>query len=338
MKKKKISHSSGIGGQAVLEGVMMKNKEDYAVAIRKPDGEIEVEVDVYRGIMHESKIKKIPFIRGIFNFIESMILGMKTITFSASFYDDTEAEETKLDKAIDKLFGGRAESILMGITTVVSIALAVGIFILLPYFLSSLFAQYIRNDSLLAITEGVIRIAVFLLYVVGISLMKDIHRLYQYHGAEHKCINCIEKGRPLTVHNVMRSSRIHKRCGTSFLFFVVFVSIILFFFIRVDNTAYKVLLRIALIPVIAGISYEILRLAGRTDNIFIRIISAPGMLLQRLTTKEPDKSMVEVAIKSVEAVFDWKAYIEETFGYEMDDSWMEEEPEEEPVEEPEVET
>lgn len=322
MRNKKCSRSSGIGGQAVLEGVMMKNKDDYAVAIRKPNGEIEVEVDVFHGTMHGKKIKEIPFIRGIFNFIDSMVLGMKTINYSASFYEDEEARETKVDKALDKLFGGRAESILMGITTVFSIALAVAVFILLPYFLSSLLSQYVRNASLLAIIEGIIRIVIFLLYVVLISLMKDIHRLYQYHGAEHKCINCIEKGRPLTVHNVMRSSRIHKRCGTSFMFFVVFVSIILFFFIRVENPVYKVLLRIALIPVIAGISYEIIRLAGRSDNIFIKIISAPGMMLQRLTTKEPDKSMVEVAIKSVEAVFDWKAYLKDTFGYEIDDSWL----------------
>lgn len=322
MKNKKCSRSSGIGGQAVLEGVMMKNKDDYAVAIRKPDGEIEVEVDVFRGTLHGSKLKQIPFIRGIFNFIDSMILGMKTINYSASFYEDEEAKETKIDKALNKVSGGKAESILMGITTVFSIVLAVGIFILLPYFLSSLLSQYVRNASLLAIIEGVIRIIIFLAYVVGISLMKDIHRLYQYHGAEHKCINCIEKGRPLTVHNVMRSSRIHKRCGTSFMFFVVFVSIILFFFIRVENPVYRILLRIALIPVIAGISYEIIRLAGRSDNIFIKIISAPGMMLQRLTTKEPDKSMVEVAIKSVEAVFDWKAYLKDTFGYEIDDSWL----------------
>lgn len=210
----------------------------------------------------------------------------------------------------------------MGITTVISVLLAVGIFILLPYFISSFLVGYIRNASLLAIIEGIIRILIFFAYVVGISLMKDIHRLYQYHGAEHKCINCIEKGRPLTVHNVMRSSRIHKRCGTSFMFFVMFVSIVLFFFIRVDNAALRIMLRIALIPVIAGISYEIIRLAGRTDNILVKIISAPGMLLQRLTTKEPDESMVEVAIKSVEAVFDWKEYLKETFGYEVDDSWM----------------
>ena len=323
MKKNKKGHYSGIGGQAVLEGVMMRNKDDYAVAIRKPNGEIEVEVDVFRGCLASSKLTKIPFIRGVFNFIDSLRLGMKTLNYSASFYEDEEAGETKLDKALDKVSGGKGEKVLMGITTLISVALAVGIFILLPYFLSSLLSEYVRNTSLLTIIEGGIRIAIFLIYIAGISLMKDIHRLYQYHGAEHKCINCIEKGRPLTVYNVMKSSRIHKRCGTSFLFFVMFVSIILFFFIRVDNTALKVLLRIALIPVIAGISYEIIRLAGRSDNILIKIISAPSMLLQHLTTKEPDESMVEVAMKSVEAVFDWKAYLKEDFGYEVDDSWLE---------------
>ncbi len=333
MRKSKCNRSSGIGGQAVLEGVMMKNKDDYAVAIRKPNGEIEVEVDVFRGSAHGNKIAQLPFIRGVFNFIDSLRLGMKTLNYSASFYEDEDAKESKLDQTLDKISGGRGESILMGITTVISIILAVGIFILLPYFISSLLEEYIRNASLLAIVEGVIRILIFFAYVVGISMMKDIHRLYQYHGAEHKCINCIEKGRPLTVHNVMRSSRIHKRCGTSFMFFVMFVSIILFFFIRVDNTALKVLLRIALIPVIAGISYEIIRLAGRSDNIMVRIVSAPGMFLQRLTTKEPDEDMVEVAMKSVEAVFDWKAYLNEAFGYEVDDSWLVDEPTEDVKEE-----
>ncbi len=328
-KKKKTTHYSGIGGQAVLEGVMMKNKDDYAVAIRKPNGEIEVEVDVYRGILHDSALKKIPFIRGIFNFLDSMILGMKTINYSASFYEDEEAEETKLDKALNKVSGGRAEKILMGVTTVASIALAIAVFMLLPYFLSTLLVQYIRNDSLLAIIEGIIRILIFVIYIVAISLMKDIHRLYQYHGAEHKCINCVENGRPLTIHNVMRSSRIHKRCGTSFMFLVVFVSIILFFFIRVQNPALRVVLRIALVPVIAGISYEIIRLAGRSDNIFVKIISAPGMWLQKLTTKEPDREMAEVAIRSVEAVFDWKSYLKDEFGYEVDDSWLQDEPGEE---------
>ena len=226
--------------------------------------------------------------------------------------------------------GGNGEKLLSGIVTVISIMLAVGIFIVLPYFISSLFDSFIRNRSLMAIIEGVIRIALFLLYVWGISAMKDIRRLYQYHGAEHKCINCIEKGRPLTVHNVMRSSRLHKRCGTSFIFFVMLVSIVLFFFIQVDNVAEKVILRILLMPVVAGISYEIIRLAGRTDNVFIKILSAPGMWIQRMTTREPDESMAEVAIASVEAVFDWKKYLQDTFGYEVDESWMKDDASAEP--------
>lgn len=324
------SRYSGIGGQAVLEGVMMKNKEKYAVAVRKPDGEIEVEVETYQGLAHGSKFKELPFIRGIFNFLDSLILGTRALNYSASFYEEEEGKETKFDKAMDKMSGGNGEKLLSGIVTVISIMLAVGIFIVLPYFISSLFESFIRNRSLMAIIEGVIRIALFLLYVWGISAMKDIRRLYQYHGAEHKCINCIEKGRPLTVHNVMRSSRLHKRCGTSFIFFVMLVSIVLFFFIQVDNVAKKVILRILLMPVVAGISYEIIRLAGRTDNVFIKILSAPGMWIQRMTTREPDESMAEVAIASVEAVFDWKKYLQDTFGYEVDEGWMKDDASAEP--------
>ena len=324
------SRYSGIGGQAVLEGVMMKNKEKYAVAVRKPDGEVEVEVETYQGLAHGSKFKELPFIRGIFNFLDSLILGTRALNYSASFYEEEEGKETKFDKAMDKMSGGNGEKLLSGIVTVISIMLAVGIFIVLPYFISSLFESFIRNRSLMAIIEGVIRIALFLLYVWGISAMKDIRRLYQYHGAEHKCINCIEKGRPLTVHNVMRSSRLHKRCGTSFIFFVMLVSIVLFFFIQVDNVAEKVILRILLMPVVAGISYEIIRLAGRTDNVFIKILSAPGMWIQRMTTREPDESMAEVAIASVEAVFDWKKYLQDTFGYEVDEGWMKDDASAEP--------
>lgn len=324
MARKRVNRYSGIGGQAVLEGVMMKNQEKYAVAVRKPNGEIAVELENYQGLLHGSKIKEIPFIRGIFNFIDSLVLGMKCLNYSASFYEEDEEEE-KLNKAADKVSGGHGEKLMTTLITVISLMFAIGIFVVLPFYLASLLKGYLHNESLMAIIEGVLRIIIFLLYVWGISAMQDIKRLYRYHGAEHKCINCIEKGRPLTVHNVMRSSRLHRRCGTSFIFFVLFVSIILFFFIRVDNPVEKVLLRILLMPVIAGISYEIIRLAGRTDNIFIRIISAPGMWIQRMTTKEPDKGMIEVAIAAVEAVFDWKKYLYDNFGYEVDEKWMQEE-------------
>ena len=326
MAKKKCKCYSGIGGQAVLEGVMMKNQEKYAVAVRKPNGEIEVELENYQGILHGSKVKEIPIIRGIFNFVDSLVLGMKCLNYSASFYEDGEDE--KPDKAADKVSGGRGEKLMTTLVTIFSIVLAVGIFIVLPYYLASFFQGFVRNASLMAIIEGAIRIAIFILYVWGISLMKDIRRLYRYHGAEHKCINCIEKGRPLTVHNVMRSSRLHRRCGTSFIFFVLFVSIVLFFFIRVENPVQRVVLRILLMPVVAGISYEIIRLAGRSENILVRIISAPGMLIQRMTTKEPDREMAEVAIAAVEAVFDWKKYLYENFGYEVDETWMDDSAEE----------
>lgn len=322
MAKKKQTHYSGIGGQAVLEGVMMKNRDKYAVAVRKPNGEIDVEVEEYKGVCGDKKFAKLPFIRGVFAFIDSLILGMKVTTYSASFYEEEDEKPSKTEGKLEKLLGNKADDIMMTFTVILSVIIAVALFMLLPLFLSDLLGKYIRNASVIAIIEGMIRILIFIAYIAGISLMKDIKRLYMYHGAEHKCINCIEKGRPLTVKDVKRSSRQHKRCGTSFLLFVVLVSVIVFFFIRVDNMVLKLVLRIALVPVIAGISYEIIRLAGRSDNIVVRIISAPGLWMQKLTTKEPDEDMIKVAIASVEAVFDWKAYLKETFGYEVDDSWM----------------
>ncbi len=310
MAKKRQTQYSGIGGQAVLEGVMMKNKSKYAVAVRKPDGDIDVQVEEYKGICGEKTFAKLPLIRGVFAFIDSLILGMRVTMHSASFYEEDEQEMTK------KASESKSDDIMMGITVVFAVVLAVALFMLLPFWVSNLLGKYIRNASLIAILEGFFRIVIFVGYIVAISLMKDIRRLYMYHGAEHKCINCIERGRPLTIKNVMRSSRQHKRCGTSFLLFVVLISVIVFFFIRVDNMALKLVLRVLLVPVIAGISYEIIRLAGRSDNMVVRMISAPGMWMQRLTTKEPDEEMVKVAISSVEAVFDWREYLVETFGYE----------------------
>lgn len=298
---------SGIGGQAVLEGIMMKNKEKYAVAVRKPDGDIAIDVETYTSIKNAEKVQKIPFVRGVFNFVDSLVLGMRCLNYSASFYDEEpEKSDPKKEKATNT------------IVTIVSIAFAIGLFIVLPYYLSNLFREKVFNNSLITIIEGLIRIGIFFIYILAISLMKDIRRLYQYHGAEHKCINCIERGRPLTLSNVKRSSRLHKRCGTSFIFFVMIVSIVLFFFIHVENPLARVGLRLLLLPVVAGISFEIIRIAGRFDNIFINILSAPGMLIQRITTKEPEDDMIEVAIQAVEAVFDWKAFLKESFGYEVD--------------------
>lgn len=318
MARRRKACYSGIGGQAVLEGVMMKNNDKYAVAVRKPNGEIEVDIQNYQGVFHGKRFKEFPFIRGIFNFVDSLMLGMKSLNFSASFYEEDE-EESGIDKALNKITKGKAEELLTTIVTIFSMVLAVGIFIVLPYFISSYFTAEVQNKSLIAIIEGVVRIAIFVLYVWGISFMKDIRRLYRYHGAEHKCINCLERGYALDVNTVKRCSRLHKRCGTSFMFFVLFVSIILFFFIQVENPVQKVLLRIAMMPVVAGISYEIIRLAGRSNNPIVWLLSLPGMLIQRMTTKEPDKEMIEVAIAAIEAVFDWRAFLQENFGYEFDE-------------------
>lgn len=302
--------SSGIGGQAVMEGIMMKNGDTYAVAVRKPDKEIVVKKDVHKTFKKCEKLTKLPFIRGVFNFIDSLILGMSTLTYSAEFYEEDE-EPSKLDKALEKFMGGFGEKFIMGMTVAVSIILAVGIFMIFPYFLAELFQTIIVSDILLALLEGVIRVAILLGYIFLISKIEDIQRVFMYHGAEHKCINCIEHGLELNVENVMKSSKEHKRCGTSFLLVVMVVSIIFFLFIRVDSAWLRVVLRILLVPVIAGVSYEFIRLAGRSDNKIVLALSKPGMLLQRLTTSEPDESMVEVAIKAVEAVFDWEAYLEE---------------------------
>lgn len=293
---------SGIGGQAVMEGVMMKNQDKYAVAVRKPDREIVVEVAEYNGLPINKKIKNMPILRGVFNFIESLVLGMKTLMFSASFFEDEEDAAPKTKQQEDAMMGG---------TVVLSIVLAVGIFMILPYFISLFFQRLITSQIALALLEGVIRLAIFVGYVAAISLMPDIRRVYMYHGAEHKCINCIEHGLDLTVENVRKSSKEHKRCGTSFLLIVMLISIVFFMFIRVDNGILKLLLRILLIPVIAGVSYEFIRLAGRSDNAIVNVLSKPGLWLQHLTTKEPDDEMIEVGIASVEAVFDWRSYIEE---------------------------
>lgn len=332
-KRKSKAYYSGIGGQAVLEGIMMKNRDKYAVAVRKPDGEIEVDIDEYTGVT-KSTIKKIPFFRGIFNFIDSLVLGIKSLNYSSTFYEDEAERETKLDKVMAKIFKGNVEKVLTGFITFLSVVLAVGIFIVLPYYLTDLFTKEVRNSTLITLIEGIIRIVIFILYVILISLSKDIKRTYCYHGAEHKCINCIEHGHPLTVDNVMKASRLHRRCGTSFLLLVILISVILFFFIRVDSRLLKVAIRLLLVPVIAGIAYEILRIAGRHNNWLVKVISAPGLGLQKLTTKEPDRQMVEVAIAAVEAVFDWKDFLKEKFGYEEAAETSEEASEKAVTEEP----
>lgn len=302
--------SSNIGGQAVLEGIMMKNGSKYAVAVRKPDGKIEVKADEYKSIIKYDKLTKIPFIRGVFNFIDSMVLGMKTLTYSASFYEEEEDTGVVMtEEEIKKK--EKQEGLIMTITMIGSVVLALGLFMVLPYFISNLFSGIVKSRFLKTVIEAIIRIALFIGYVLLISKMEDIQRVFMYHGAEHKCINCIENGMELTVENVRISSKQHKRCGTSFLFFVILVSIIVCFFITVESPILRVVIRIALLPVIAGISYELIRLAGRTTNPVIELLSKPGLAMQNLTTKEPDDSMIEVAIKAVEEVFDWKKFLME---------------------------
>ena len=303
---------SGIGGQAVIEGIMMRNKDKYSIAVRKPDNEIEVTVRESKVLTEKHKWMSYPVIRGVVSFIDSLITGISTINYSASFYDDPdEQKKTKADEIGKSIFKDKFESVLMALTVIVSVFLAVGLFMLLPYYVSRLVKGYVASKTLLNLIEGLVRVAIFILYLVLISLMKDIKRTFMYHGAEHKCINCIENGARLTVENVMNSSRYHKRCGTSFLFIVMFISVVFFIFIRVDNTALQIVIRLLLVPVIAGVSYEFIRWAGRNDNGFTVALSRPGMWLQKLTTREPDEDMVEVAIKAVEEVFDWEAFLKE---------------------------
>ncbi len=322
-----------IGGQAVIEGIMMKNEDKYAIAVRKPDKEIEVKLESYTPWSSKSVFFKMPIVRGVFNFLESLVIGMKTLMYSAEFYDEEEeikpkkerkskknkkttdgietANEKTSESDKDNKKKESSDDALMIGTVAFSLVLAIGLFMLLPAFIASLLDGVIKNHFLLGLVEGVIRLTIFLIYVVLISLMEDIKRTFMYHGAEHKCINCLESGKDLTVDNVMASTRFHKRCGTSFLFIVMFVSILVFMCIRTETVLLRLGLRVLLVPVIAGISYEFIRFAGRHDNIIANVLSKPGLWVQKLTTKEPTPDMVEVAIMAVEGVLDWRAYLEE---------------------------
>lgn len=305
-----------------MEGVMMQNKDTYAVAVRKPDHEIDVKVSKRKNSKALDVVRKIPILRGVVSFVDSLYLGMSTLMYSASFFEDEDDEGTLASKKKEKELTAeekkkraakekKQENAMLGGTVVLSIVIALALFFALPYFLSGLFKKVISSQMLIAFIEGVIRLAIFLGYIAIISLTPDIKRTFMYHGSEHKCINCIEHGLPLTVENVRKSSKHHKRCGTSFLLIVMLISILFFMFIRVDSKPLQLLLRLVLIPVIAGVSYEFIRLAGRYDNPVVNMLSVPGLLMQRMTTKEPDDEMIEVGIASVEAVFDWKKWQEE---------------------------
>ena len=305
---------SGIGGQAVIEGIMMRNKDKYSVGVRKPDGEIVVDVKEFKPYAERFKLAGVPFIRGSFAFVESMVIGMRTLMYSASFFeDDEDCEPSKFEMWLEKTFGDKLDKIIIGISMAAAFVLALVIFLWLPLFLAGLLNRVITNDTLMAFFEGVIRVAIFVIYIKLVSKTKDINRTFMYHGAEHKCINCIEHGLPLSVDNVAVSSKEHKRCGTSFIIIVMLIGILFFMVIRVHDPIMRLLSRIVLMPVIAGVSYEFLRLAGRSENPIVNILSKPGLMMQKLTTYEPDDSMIEVAIAAVEAVFDWKEYQREEF-------------------------
>lgn len=311
---------SGVGGQAVMEGVMMKNQNKYAVAVRKPDHKIEVKISQHKMSKPWEVMQKIPVLRGVVSFVDSLYLGMSTLMYSASFFEDEDEENEKKQKreslsaeqikALDKK-EKKQDDLLMGGTVALSIVIALGLFFALPYFLSGIFHKITQSQMMIALFEGIIRLVIFIGYIAIISMTPDIKRTFMYHGAEHKCINCIEHGMELNVENVRKSSKLHKRCGTSFLLIVMLISILFFMFIRVDSKPLQLLLRLVLIPVIAGVSFEFIRLAGRYDNWFMNILSQPWLWMQRLTTKEPDDDMIEVGIASVEAVFDWKAWQKE---------------------------
>ena len=310
---------SGIGGQAILEGIMMKNRDSYACAVRKPDGSIATERQKYAGMSERYRFCGLPLVRGVFAFADSMVLGMRSLNWSASVYAEgaeEEEESSGLEQWLSRTFGEKAESVIMSAVMGLSFLAAIGIFMLLPMGLAVLLRRVLAGDALIAFLEGVLRILIFICYIRLISRMEDIRRTFMYHGAEHKCINCVERGLPLTVENVMKSSREHKRCGTSFILIVMMISILFFMVIHTDTLLMRAVSRVLLIPVIAGVSYELLRWTGTHDSCLVNALGRPGMWMQGLTTREPTPDMAEVAICAVEAVFDWRAYLKENFNWE----------------------
>lgn len=316
---------SGIGGQAVMEGIMMRHKEKYSVGVRRPDKEIEVKVEDYKPVIGKGAIWKKPLLRGVAGFVDSLVIGTKCLMYSAEIAGDEEDEEEKEQNAkltAEELEKKKAKDdkmfkVLLYVTVAFSIALSILAFMFLPYILASLIRKAGASEILVTILEAFVKLALFLTYMILISRMKDIQRTFMYHGAEHKCINCVENGLPLTVENVMKSSRFHRRCGTSFLFLVMLVSIFLhFIFVLVPVYWVRLLGRLLMVPVVAGISYEIIQWAGRSESACANFFSKPGLALQKLTTREPSEDMAEVAIKAVEAVFDWRTYLKENFGVE----------------------
>lgn len=307
-------HITSIGGQAVMEGVMMRGPYKTAIAVRKPDGEIEMKVDE-NGTKTKPKFLKLPIIRGCVNFVESLVIGMKALMWSAEFVDleDEEESESKFDKWLEDKLGDKIKDVVIYVAVALSIVMSVGLFILLPSVLSGAVEAIpglhwlTDTKTFTSVFEGIMRMLIFLGYMILVSQMKDIKRVFEYHGAEHKTIACYEAGDQLTVENVKKHSRFHPRCGTSFLVFVMIISIIVYAFLpRFDEYGkiIAILLRMATrllcLPIVAGLSYEVIKWAGRSKSKLVGILSKPGLWLQRITTREPDESQIEVAIRSME--------------------------------------
>lgn len=309
-------HMTSIGGQAVLEGVMMRGPAKTAVAIRKSDGEIVLDVKENKSFLAKYKLNKIPILRGFLSFFVSMYTGVKYTMYSAEFIDiEAEEEETKFDKFLNKVFGDKVMDVIMWVAVVLALILGVGLFMFLPTLLAGGvkalltnpilpqgIAKVFSNTITLNLIESVTRIVIFLLYMYGVSHMKDMKRVFAYHGAEHKSIACYEAGEALTVENVREHTRLHPRCGTSFLLIVMVVSILFFSFLSWDNALMRLVIRLALLPVVAGVSYEVIKFAGRSKGCVARFLTKPGLALQKLTTNEPDDAQIEVAIAALQAV------------------------------------
>ncbi len=310
-KKSCPKGGKGIGGQAVIEGVMMRGKKIYALAVRNNKKEIEIEKKPVTVYSERCKIWGLPIIRGVIAFVDSLILGMKIISRSAemsglSDVSSDEEEPSKFEKFLDRKFGDKLGNYIIYFSVFLSIILSIAIFMVLPVWIGNGFKDLlgIENPRYLGIIEGIVKMFIFLGYIILTAQLKDVKRVFMYHGAEHKTINCFESNDELTVENVRKHTRLHKRCGTSFLFLVIIVSIIVFLFLNIDTMWIRIVSRIFLVPVIAGISYELIKWAGRNDNFLVKIVSAPGLALQLVTTKEPDDSMIEVAIAALKGVLE----------------------------------
>lgn len=305
-------HKTSIGGQAIIEGVMMRGPHKTAMAVRKSDGEIIIETNDNKA-KNRNRLWKLPIIRGCVNFIDSLVIGMKALMFSADQIDieDEEESESKFDKWLEDKFGDKIKDIVIYVSIALSLVLSVAMFILLPTVVTrgiewilgfTPFSAFAGTKLFTSVTEGILKLAIFIGYLALVSQMKDIKRVFEYHGAEHKTIACYEHGEELTVENVRKHIRFHPRCGTSFLLFVMIVSIILFAVLPKTGVFLRMLMRLLLLPVVAGISYELIKWAGRSENACVQLLSKPGLWLQKLTTREPDDSQIEVAIQSMKAV------------------------------------